>query len=74
MWKRSVSGGGDLSLWAGSLVNKSVSLLGQIFNSQLNIVVSQFVIALLNTAASQQTVDVEFADAFFDQVCAVEHV
>ena len=29
---------------------------------------STFVIALLNTAPSEQTVDVEFTDAFFDQV------
>ena len=29
---------------------------------------SRFVIALLNTSPKQQTVDVDFADAFFDQV------
>ncbi len=29
---------------------------------------SEFVFALLNTAPTQQTVDVEFEDVFFDQV------
>lgn len=49
MWKRSVDEGGDLSLWAGSLVNNT------------------FVFALLNTAPAAQTVQVDFADVFFDQ-------
>ncbi|KAJ3528219.1 hypothetical protein NM688_g8024 [Phlebia brevispora] len=53
MWKRAVDGG-ELSLWAGSLVN------------------NQFIIALLNTAPSEQTVDVEFSDAFFDQGTAYQ--
>ncbi|KAI0803037.1 alpha-galactosidase [Irpex lacteus] len=49
LWKHSVDGGGDLSLWAGGLVNNS------------------YVVALLNTSPSNQTVDVEFSDIFFDQ-------
>ncbi|KAJ3479182.1 hypothetical protein NLI96_g9236 [Meripilus lineatus] len=54
-WKRSVQGGGDLSLWSGSLVN------------------NRFIIALLNTSPSQQTVDVDFTDVFVDQGKVYQH-
>ena len=67
MWKRSVEGG-ELSLWAGSLTNEydHLYLLRTIFNALSSN--SQFVIAVLNTAPTPQSVDVEFSDAFFDQV------
>jgi alpha-galactosidase len=69
MWKRSVNEGGDLSLWAGSLVNKYVHELFS-FSELLSLMLvacSTFVFALLNTSPGEQTVEVDFADVFFDQ-------
>ena len=69
MWKRSVEGG-ELSLWPGSLTNEydHLYLLRTISNALSSN--SHFVIAVLNTAPTPQSVDVEFSDAFFDQVSA----
>ena len=70
MWKRPLKEGGDLQLWAMTLANKSVHWhLHSLDSSFPDLCISsRFVIALLNTSPKQQTVDVDFTDAFVDQV------
>ena len=70
MWKRPLKEGGDLQLWAMTLANKSVHWhLHSLDRSFPDLCTSsRFVIALLNTSPKEQTVDVDFTDAFVDQV------
>ena len=68
IWKRTANGGGDLSLWSGSMQNLSV-VPTHVARAKLTLGrASVFVFALMNASPEMQTVDVLMSDVFLDQV------